>query len=193
MQSSMPALTGDELLLPNIRVRDFWAWAFGDLKLNSTRGMLAQFLVAKAVGDTRLNDDGWGDFDVLSPEGIKVEVKASGYVQSWEQQGLSEIKFSGLSGRTWSAKDGYGESREYRADVFVFAVHTCQNRDAYDPISLDQWDFYVIPGSVIRETGYKSMGLNRVRSFAGEAIRWDAVRSAVIDAARTPIQDNSQV
>lgn len=80
--SELPILSGDEPLLPGVRVRDFWAWAMGDLRPNSTRGMLAQFLVAKAVGDTRPLDDGWGDFDVQSPEGIKIEVKSSGYLQS---------------------------------------------------------------------------------------------------------------
>src|SRR5690606_21596217 len=93
-------ITGEEVLLPGVRVLDFWRWALGDLRLNSTRGMLAQFLVARAVWDTRPNDDGWGDFDVLSPEGIKIEVKSSGYLQSWSQVNPSRIVFSGLMGRT---------------------------------------------------------------------------------------------
>ncbi|MDQ3226352.1 MAG: hypothetical protein M3Q50_06965 [Chloroflexota bacterium] len=73
-------LSGNEQILPGIHVRDFWAWALGDLRLNANRGLLAQFLVAKALGDCRERDDGWGNFDVLTPEGIKVEVKASGYL-----------------------------------------------------------------------------------------------------------------
>lgn len=82
MLSESPIFSGNEEILPGITVRDFWAWALGDLRLNSTRGMLAQFLVAKALGDTRPYDEGWGNFDVLIPDGIRVEVKSLGYLQS---------------------------------------------------------------------------------------------------------------
>ena len=37
-------------------VADFWRWAFSDLRDNTTRGILAEFLVAKAVGDTKAAD-----------------------------------------------------------------------------------------------------------------------------------------
>ena len=94
-------LSGTETILPGVTVRDLWAWAMGDLRLNTNRGALAQFLVAKAVGDGRLMDDGWGNFDVLSAEGIKVEVKSSAYLQSWRQSKLSSIVFSGLTGIPW--------------------------------------------------------------------------------------------
>ncbi len=67
--SDIPILRSDEPTLPGVTVRDFWAWALGDLPLNASRGVLVQFLVAKAVGDTRLRDDGWGDFDVSTPRG----------------------------------------------------------------------------------------------------------------------------
>ncbi len=182
-------ITGDELLLPGVRVLDFWRWALGDLRLNSTRGMLAQFLVAQAVGDLRPNDDGWGDFDVLSPEGIKIEVKSSGYLQSWSQVNPSKIVFSGLMGRTWSAETGYGASPEVRADVFVFAVHTCQDPEAYDPLDLDAWDFYVLPGSRVRAVGQKSMNLNRVRSLAGDPVKWEELRASIL--ANAPQRESS--
>lgn len=184
LPSEIDHLTGDEVILPGITVRDFWSWALGDLRLNANRGMLAQFLVAQAVGDQRLRDDGWGNFDVLTPEGIKVEVKSSGYLQSWKQPRLSKIVFSGLIGYSWSDETGYGAEREVRADVFVFAVHTCQDPATYDPLDLTAWAFYVVPGSAIRETGQKTMGLARVKCLAGTAIEWDNLRQAVHAASR---------
>jgi hypothetical protein len=48
---------GSELITGRDSVLDFWRWALGDLRLNSTRGLLAQFLVARAVGDARRADD----------------------------------------------------------------------------------------------------------------------------------------
>jgi hypothetical protein len=176
-------LSGDEPLLPGATVRDFWAWAMGDLRLNSTRGMLAQFLVARAVVDTRRHDDGWGNFDVLTPEGIRVEVKSSGYLQSWEQGRASAIRFGGLTGHPWSAATGYGAEREIRADVFVFCVQTATTPETYDPLDLAQWAFHVVPGETIRQTGQRSIGLGTVRRLAGVPRAWSDLRSAVLAAA----------
>jgi hypothetical protein len=43
-------LDGNEALGPST-VLDFWQWALGDLRMNNARGYLADFLVAKALGD----------------------------------------------------------------------------------------------------------------------------------------------
>lgn len=95
-------ITGDEVLLPGVRALDFWRWSLGDLRPNPSRGILAQFLTAQAVGDTRLNDDGWGNFDLFSPGSTEIEVKLFGYLKSWPQVTPSKIDFSGPMGRTWS-------------------------------------------------------------------------------------------
>lgn len=82
-------------------VRDFWAYGFRDLKSNTTRGLLAEFLVAKAVGAEQPPPD-WHEYDVETPAGTRVEVKSSAYVQAWAQRRRSAIKFSGLRARIWS-------------------------------------------------------------------------------------------
>ena len=188
----VPLLSGAEEILPGVTVRDFWAWALGDLRLNANRGMLAQFLVARALGDERPRDDGWGNFDVLTPEGIKVEVKSSGYLQSWRQSRRSRIVFSGLKALSWDDEGGYGAEPEYRADVYVFAVHTCQMPSLYDPLELDAWQFYVPPASVIRDLGQKSIGLSRLRALAGPPVTWAALRGAVLGAAEDFHPDRSE-
>ena len=46
-------LSGDEHFLGlDATVRDFWAFAMSDLRMNNVRGYLAEFLVARAVGAT---------------------------------------------------------------------------------------------------------------------------------------------
>ena len=187
--NDVPLLTGDEPILPEITVRHFWAWALGDLRLNANRGMLAQFLVANAVGDARLRDDGWGNFDVLTPDGVKVEVKSSGYLQSWRQTRLSKIVFSGLIGRPWSDETGMGTTPEVRADVFVFAVHSCQDPNSYDPLDLDSWEFYVLPAATIRQFGQRLLGLPRVQKLAGSPITWAELRGAVKIASEDSAAD----
>jgi hypothetical protein len=176
-------LSGDEEFAPGLTVRDFWSWSFSDLRLNTTRGLLAQFLVARALGDDRPTDEGWGNYDVRTPAGIRVEVKAAGYLQSWQQLQPSRISFSRLTGIPWSEIDGsWGTEREIRADVFVFAVHTCVDHALYDALHLPAWQFYVVPAPAIQALGVRSIGLERVRELAGEAVDWSGLSEAVAQA-----------
>ena len=55
-------------------LQDFWAWAFSDLVSNTERGKLAEYLVAKAMGCGTQISQTWESYDLLSPEGIKIEV-----------------------------------------------------------------------------------------------------------------------
>src|SRR6185437_3862550 len=68
---------------------DFLQWTASDLVSNSTRGVLAEFLVARALAvDTRVRDE-WQAFDLRTATGKKIEVKADAYIQSWGQKELS--------------------------------------------------------------------------------------------------------
>lgn len=178
------SLTGEEPFGAGMTVRDFWSWGFSDLRLNKTRGLLAQFLVARAVGDERPTDDGWGDFDVLTPEGYRVEVKSSAYLQSWRQPRLSKILFSGLMGRSWSDTEGYSAKLDVKADVFVFAVHTGQDPRSYDMLDLSAWDFRVLPAFTVRQLGSRSMSLSTLVTHAVEPVSWAGLRDAVSRAGR---------
>ena len=109
-------------------VLDFWRWAFSDLRTNIVRGVLAAYLVARAVGDPsplRKASDNW---DVTTATGIKVEVKRK----------LSSIAFSGFTGREWSAQTNeLAAHRTLRVQVYVFAIHTCRRPDQYDPLKIE--------------------------------------------------------
>lgn len=168
-------------------VCDFWSWAFSDLRSNTTRGILAEFLVAWALGVREGVRAAWDDFDVLTPDGIRVEVKASGYLQSWVQKRPSRISFGRLTGRSWSAETGeLGAERELRADVFVFAIQTCSDPDGYDPLALDAWRFLVLPRIKLEETGTRSISLTTLR-------RLDAAEvtiSGLVEAVRAAAEQN---
>src|SRR5436309_1595976 len=68
-------------------ILSFWQWMCSDLVSNATRGILAEFLVARALGVGREDiRDEWAAYDIETPDGVKVEVKSSAYIQSWAQQ-----------------------------------------------------------------------------------------------------------
>jgi hypothetical protein len=52
--------------------RGFSRWAFSDLRGNTTRGILAEFLVAKAVGDERALRIGWDNSMPRRPMGRRL-------------------------------------------------------------------------------------------------------------------------
>lgn len=66
-------------------VADFWRFALSDLRMNNTRGYLAEFIVARAVGATTTRVE-WDSYDVLAPSGARIEVKSSAYLQVWDHR-----------------------------------------------------------------------------------------------------------
>ena len=118
-------LTGHETLAPgcdleNPTVLDFWQWAFSDLRANNVRGVFAEWLVAKLLNLNPQTRDSWAGWDLETPEGIKIEVKTSAYLQSWSQKRPSVIIFSGLQGRTWDPVTGYSDKPVFQAEPVCF-------------------------------------------------------------------------
>ena len=164
---------------------DFWRWAMSDLRMNTIRPMLAEFLVARAVGDPQRVRVEWANHDVTSAEGIRIEVKSTGYLQSWKQRKLSTPTFGRLSGRAWDPETAtYGERPEIRADVFVFAIQTCRDPASYDVLDVGQWRFHVLAADIVKSCGTKTVGMGFVRKHAPSALSWNELRGAVVSVAR---------
>jgi hypothetical protein len=131
---------------------DFWQWSVSDLVSNATRGILAEYIVAKALGVAKGIRNEWDAFDLRTASGIKVEVKSAAYVQSWYQKKLSLITFVVPPTRAFDPIKGIVDREPKRqADVYVFALLKHQEKPSIDPMNLDQWEFYALPVSVLNE------------------------------------------
>ena len=165
-------------------VADFWRWAFSDLRENTTRGILGEFLVARAVGDQRPIRNGWDNFDVVGPDGTTIEVKCSAFLQSWSQRKHSSLSFGRLRGREFDAeRNEYSVEARVRAEVFVFAVQTQLEPEAYDMLDLCHWEFWVVDGQTVRTRAGKTVGIGWVRQHAVGPVPYEDLAAAV-DAAR---------
>ncbi|WP_163541988.1 hypothetical protein [Occultella kanbiaonis] len=161
-----PLSGGETFAGMDARVLDFWRFAMSDLQMNNLRGVLAEFLVARAVGSTSARVE-WDAFDVLAPDGTRVEVKSSGYLQSWHQERLSAVTFQVRPSYGWHPVTGtYATERTFQADVYVFAHQTATETAAYDALDVSQWDFYVLPRPVVEGFAGSRVGLARVRLVA---------------------------
>lgn len=97
-----------------------------DLRVNNVRGYLAEFLVARALGLNEARKVEWDECD-LRLDGIKVEVKSSAYLQTWEQPRLSRISFSGLCGTRYHPRHQFDPAgKQLNAHVYVFCVQTAK-------------------------------------------------------------------
>jgi len=185
--SRLVHLQGDEVFSFGATVADFWRWALGDLRMNTIRGFLAEFFVAQAVGATAPHRVEWAPFDVESGEGIRLEVKATGYLQSWSQPRPSRPVYSFAAAYAASMWDeALGENVEVdpasRVDAWVFALQTCRDHAAYQPLDLEQWEFRVVPHRQLIASGQKSARLSFFDRLGVEPVAFgrlaDAVRTA---------------
>lgn len=172
--------------LTGITLSDFWRWSTSDLASNATIGVLAEFIIAQALG-VPLDQprDEWAPWDLTTPEGIKVEVKSAAYLQSWNQSRLSTISFSIRKTRAWDAESNrQSDEIKRQADVYVLALLHHQDKSTLDPLNFDQWTFFVLPTSVLngRKRSQHSITLPSLRRLHGPGIRFAHLQAAVLQA-----------
>jgi len=169
----------------NASLSDYWAWAHSDIASNAERGKLAEYLVSRAVGartDCRIE---WDEVDAVSDEGIRIEVKSSAYLQTWNQKRFSEIRFEIAPKRVWDEVTGrYNGEKRRRADVYVFCLFTCREAAAADPLDLSQWEFYVLETEALNRLAptKRTVGLRMLLRMGARAVSFARLHEAVRQA-----------
>lgn len=163
-------------------LRDFWAWAYSDLIGNTERGRLAEFIVAMALGITEGISVSWDKYDLLSKEGIRVEVKSSAYLQSWEQQCLSKISFGIQPTYGWdSVSNKFDAEKKHQSDVYVFCVLKHKDQATLNPLDLSQWEFYVLSTATLDKAvpGQKTISLNKLSNIGAKKCEYDVLYKTI--------------
>ena len=164
-------------------VQKYWQWAYSSLLGNTERGNFAEYLVAVALGiadNTRIE---WDKYDLKSPSGITVEVKASGYLQTWSQKKLSKLIFRIRPTRAWvDETNQYEEVSRRQAEVYVFCLHKYQRKDdGLNPLDLRQWEFYVLPTKILDEKMpvQKTITLEKVKSLGAVVSNFHELKDVI--------------
>ena len=196
-------LRGDEWFRGNgaplgFTMLDYWRWSGSDPLGNAERGVLAEFLVAKALGVATKPRREWAAYDVTAAD-LKIEVKSAAYRQSWKQDEPSYIEFGiAKSKESWNPETGETSKHDppvRAAHVYVFCLLGTKNGSEPDPLDTDQWEFYVLDtASINREKGdQQKIALNPLKALVrevtgcedgSEAVRYEQLRQAVMDAAQ---------
>lgn len=143
------SLSGEKL---ELRLSEFWQWSASDLVSNAMRGVLAEFLVASALGLADGARNQWDAFDLLLADGTRIEVKSAAYLQSWAHAKLSNIIFTIRPTLAWNSETNQLSSELRRqADIYVFCLLAHQDKATLDPMRLEQWKFYLLRSGVLDE------------------------------------------
>lgn len=140
----------------------FWRWSASDIVSNATRGILAEYIVANALGLAEGVRGAWDAVDLKTKSDIKIEVKSAAYLQSWYHKKLSTISFGIRPTRFWDAgTNKLAMELKRQADIYVFCILNHKEKDSLDPLNLEQWEFYILSASVLdkKYPTQKSIGL----------------------------------
>ncbi len=127
-------------------LNDFWSWNQSDLVENRTRGILAEFIVLKALNIKSKIRQEWDKYDLLTDNGLKIEIKSASYLQTWEQDKFSTIQFDIKP--TFDNEYELSEKKRW-ADFYVFCLLNHKNQQTINPMDLEQWTFYVLSAKIL--------------------------------------------
>ena len=163
----------------NFRLLDFWRWSASNLLDNTMRGMLAEYLVAVAVGAREKFRLEWSAWDLTLHNGTRIEVKSASYVQNWTQKKPSIIRFGIQPTKGWDKERGEFDSAVARqSDYYVFCVLNGKCSETVKPLDLAQWDFYVFPTELLNRCcgKQKSIGLSSIKKLGASKYSWHELR-----------------
>jgi len=124
------SVNGRELPLT---MADFQHWAYSGFGSNASRSVLAEYIVATALGiSDKLRNDSMGS--VLMDDGRRVKVSTAAYIQSCDEEHPERIAFNMACGNN--------------PDISIFCVYTALMADE-SPLNLDLWEFYVLPSEIL--------------------------------------------
>jgi hypothetical protein len=138
--------------------------------------------MALGLTDGVRND--WEAYD-LHFNGWNIEVKASGYLQSWSQRRLCRPSFSIRPARKWDPRTGEMSIEAKRhAHLYVFCLHHHQEKNTLNPLDLDQWTFYVVMTAEIERLYMQAelIGLPNVLSLKPSVATYSDLKDRILDA-----------
>jgi len=154
--------------LDSKNVVDFWQWAYSDLLQNTTRGVLAEYIVAVLLGLDDKPRNPWTSYDLKFTNGKTVEIKTMSRLQAWAQKELSVPKVVISPKRSWNPETGMMEKiPSLNADYYIICYFKAEKHSTADSLDITQWEFYVLNRekveTILKQT--KSISLKTLKRF----------------------------
>jgi hypothetical protein len=126
-------------------------------------------------------NEGWEEYDLLTPDRVRVEVKTSAYIQSWTQSKLSTPRFSIRKAYGWNPETNeYTDTSERHSDAYVFCLHHHKDQATIDALDMSQWTFWVLPTERIDTLGdQKTIGIGTIRDLGAIEIPYGEIYQSI--------------
>lgn len=171
----------------NATLLDFWRWSASDLVNNALRGQIAEYIVAQALNIIPNLRVEWDSYDLITPMGLRIEVKSAAYLQSWYHKKLSAISFGIRPTMGWDATTNTYETEVKRqSDLYIFCLLSHQDKSTIDPLNLDQWEFFILATPILNQTcaTQKTITLLRLRQLGAKRVNFEGLGAAINDLNR---------
>jgi len=164
-----------------INILSFWQWSSSELLGNALRGVLAEFIVASAIESLNNLREEWDAYDLLSEKGLKIEIKSSSYLQSWEQAKLSKIIFGIQPTVAWDNLMGHHHESKRQADIYIFCVLAHKEKISVNPLDLTQWDFYILDTAILNKKNpkQKTITLSSLIKLNPVKVKYNRLKSEI--------------
>jgi len=171
----------------NQSVSDFWQWAYSDLMQNIERAVLAEYIVAVLLGLDRKPRVPWLAYDLMLPNGKKIEVKTMSRLQAWHQKELSNPLVVIKPTRKWDPETNTMEDRpKLHSDIYIICFFTAESHDIANPLDLSQWNFYAFTIGQIKELlqERKSISLKLLESCGIRSFTAYEMKNKIVELQR---------
>lgn len=148
-------------------VGDFWQWAYSDTLQNTTRGVLAEYILAVLLGIDKEPRIPWDAYDLKLVDGTTIEVKTMSKVQAWAQSKLSVPTVRLKPTISWDSETNtWGKEPTFNADIYALCYFTAETHEEVDPLDLAQWKFYLLRQAelIALMAGRKSVTLKQLEA-----------------------------
>ncbi len=148
---------------------------------NALRGKLAEFIVASTINTLEKPREEWDAYDLITKDGLKIEIKSSSYLQSWNQQKLSKINFGIQPTVIWEANNKRSTKAKRQADIYIFCVLAHKDKETIDPLNLSQWDFYILDTDVLNKKipTQKTITLSSLRKLNPVRVKYNQLKEEI--------------
>ncbi|MBQ4066239.1 MAG: hypothetical protein IJD22_01220 [Clostridia bacterium] len=161
---------------------DFWRFHYSNIY--DIQGRIAEFIIARALGiEESQNDQYWTLWDTTY-RNVRIEVKETSYYHSFNKEGKVSYKRNfGITKANGSYDPQVSGNTEFcrQNDLYIFCLNTGETREDSYPLNLNNWEFYIVPTSVINEKckNNKTISLNKIRKLGFLPLKYDGIRPAV--------------
>lgn len=143
--------------------------------------MLAEFIVASTIDALRNPREEWDAYDLITKDGLKIEIKSSSYLQSWEQTKLSKIIFGIQPTIVWEDSNKRSKEAKRQADIYVFCVLAHKDKNTVNPLELTQWDFYILDTDILNKKvpTQKTITLSSLLQLNPIQVKYDGLKKQI--------------